>query len=159
MQPAKKTEPGVGFTVTFTRHLAAPRETVFRLWTDPAHLARWWGPAGFTNPVCEFEARAGGRIHIDMRAPDGTVYPMDGTVEEILPPERLVLRCTCCGDDSGVPGIESISTVTFESEPGGTRLVVESRVTKAEGFARDALAGMEQGWSESLDRLAELTDR
>jgi uncharacterized protein YndB with AHSA1/START domain len=159
MQPAKNEEPGVGYTVSFTRHLAAPRETVFELWTDPAHLARWWGPAGFTNPVCEFEARAGGRIHIDMRAPDGTVYPMDGRVEEIRPPERLVLRCTCCADDTGVPGIESLTTVTFESEPGGTHLVVESRVTKAEGFARDALAGMEQGWSESLERLAEALER
>ncbi len=153
MQPEKKTEPGVGYTVAFTRHLAAPRETVFSLWTDPKHLSQWWGPAGFTNPVCEFEARVGGRIHIDMQAPDGTVYPMDGVVEEILPPERLVLRCTCCADDSGIPGIESITTVTFKSEPGGTRLVVEARVTKAEGFARDALSGMEQGWSESLDRL------
>ncbi|MPZ09327.1 MAG: SRPBCC domain-containing protein [Kiloniellaceae bacterium] len=155
MQTATKTELGVGFTVTFTRHFSAPRDLVFKLWTDPAHLAKWWGPAGFTNPVCEFDARAGGHIYIDMRAPDGTVYPMEGTVEEILPPERLVLRCTCCGDDSGEPGIESITTVTFETEPGGTRLVVEARVTKAEAFAADALAGMEQGWSETLDRLAD----
>lgn len=153
-QSAQEAAPGVGTTVSFTRHLAAPRELVFKLWTDPAHLARWWGPAGFTNPVCQFEARRGGRIHIDMTAPDGTVYPMDGTVEEIRPPERLVLRCTCCADDSGVPGVESITTVTFEAAPGGTRLTVEARVTKAEGFAADALAGMEQGWSESLDRLA-----
>lgn len=158
MQPATKTKPGVGFSVSFTRHFAAPRDLVFRLWTEPEHLAKWWGPACFTNPVCEFDARPGGRIHIDMKAPDGTVYPMDGTVEEILPPERLVLRCTCCGDDSGVPGIESVTTVTFHDEAGGTRMELESRVTKAEDFAADALAGMEQGWSESLDRLAELAN-
>jgi uncharacterized protein YndB with AHSA1/START domain len=155
MQPAKKTELGVGYSVSFTRHLAAPRALVFKLWTDPKHLAKWWGPKGFTNPVCEFEARAGGRIYIDMKGPDGTVYPMDGTVSEIVPPERLVLICTCCGDDSGKPGIESVTTVTFHAEAGGTRMELEARVTKFESFARDALAGMEQGWSETLDRLAD----
>lgn len=155
MDAAIKTELGVGFTVTFTRRLAAPRELVFKLWTDPKHLAKWWGPNGFTNPVCEFDARPGGRIYIDMTGPDGTVYPMNGTVEEIVPPERLVLRCDCCGDAEGNPGVVSITTVTFHAEADGTRLVVEAEVVKAEDFARDALAGMEQGWSETLDRLAE----
>src|SRR3546814_3185289 len=155
MEAAPKLEPGVGFTVTFPRRLAAPRERVFELWTDPAHLAKWWGPNGFTNPVCEFEARPGGRIHIDMTAPDGTVYPMDGVVEETLPPERLVLRCTCCGDESGNPGLESVTTVTFHAEADGTRMELEARVTQMRDFAADALAGMEQGWSETLDRLAE----
>ena len=156
MEAAPKLDLGVGYTVAFTRRFAAPRELLFSLWTQPEHLAKWWGPAGFTNPVCEFEARRGGRIYIDMTAPDGTVYPMEGVVEEILPPERLVLRCTCCGDDSGVPGVESVTTVTFHAEPGGTRMELEARVTKFQDFARDALAGMEQGWSETLDRLAEL---
>jgi len=156
MEAAMKSEPGVGFGVTFTRRFSAPRDLVFKLWTDPRHLAKWWGPAGFTNPVCEFDARVGGRIHIDMTGPDGTVYPMHGTVEEILPPERLVLRCTCCGDESGKPGIESVTTVTFHADGKGTRLELEARITKFEDFARDALAGMEQGWSETLDRLAEL---
>lgn len=155
MKAAPKPELGVGYSVAFTRRFAVPRALLFRLWTEPAHLAKWWGPNGFTNPVCEFEARAGGRIHIDMTAPDGTAYPMEGVVEEILPPERLVLRCTCCADDSGVPGVESVTTVTFHEEPGGTRIELEARVTKAEAFARDALAGMEQGWSETLERLAE----
>jgi uncharacterized protein YndB with AHSA1/START domain len=156
MEAAMKSEPGVGFGVTFTRRFAAPRDLVFKLWTDPKHLAKWWGPAGFTNPVCEFDARVGGRIYIDMTGPDGTVYPMHGTVEEILPPERLVLRCTCCGDESGNPGLESVTTVTFHEEAGGSRMELEARVTKMKDFAADALAGMEQGWSETLDRLAEL---
>src|SRR3546814_7039449 len=82
---------------------------------------------------------------------------MEGVVEEILPPQRLVLRCTCCGDDSGEPGLESLTTVIFTDEPGGTRLDVESRVTQMRDFAADALAGMEQGWSETLDRSEEHT--
>ena len=157
METAAKIEPGVGFTAHFTRRFAAPRELVFKLWTDPEHLAKWWGPAGFTNPVCVFEARPGGRIHIDMTGPDGTVYPMDGEVREIVAPERLALFCVCCADDKGTPGVENVTTVTFYAERGGTRLEVVSQVTKVEDFARDALAGMEQGWNESLDRLAALT--
>lgn len=156
MEPARKPLPGVGDTVTFERRLAAPRDLVFKLWTDPVHLAQWWGPNGFTNPVCEFDARAGGRIYIEMTGPDGTAYPMHGTVEAIEPPSRLVFRATCCGDDEGNPGVESVTTVTFFAEVGGdTRLVVEARLTKVEDFARDAIAGMEQGWNETLDRLAD----
>src|SRR3546814_6869855 len=84
---------------------------------------------------------------------------MGGVGEEILPPQRRVLRCTCCGDDSGEPGLESLTTVIFTDEPGGTRLDVESRVTQMRDFAADALAGMEQGWSETLDRLAAVAER
>ena len=156
MDPAVKTELGVGFTLRFTRSLAAPRELVFRLWSDAEHLAKWWGPQGFTNPVCQFDPRPGGRIYIDMTGPDGTSYPMEGEVREIVAPERLVLLCICCVDDEGTAGVESVTTVTFHEEKGGTRIEVEARVTKIEDFARDALAGMEQGWNESLDRLAAL---
>src|SRR3546814_18122124 len=121
MEAAPKLEPGVGFTVTFTRRLAAPRELVFELWTDPAHLAKWWGPNGFTNPVYEFEARPGGRLHIDMTAPDGTVYPMDGVVEDTLPPERLGVRCPCRCDESDTPGVARVPTGTFPPGPQGPR--------------------------------------
>src|SRR3546814_48784 len=143
MEAAPKLEPGVGFTVTFTRRLAAPRELVFKLWTDPKHLAKWWGPNGFTNPVCEFDARPGGRITIDMTGPDGTVYPMNGTVEEIVPPEHLVLRCDCCGDDEGNAGVVSVTTVTFHAEADGTRLVVvrsEEHTSEFQSLMRTAYA-------------------
>lgn len=158
MDALAKTDLGVGYTLTFTREFDAPRELVFRVWTDPVHLARWWGPAGFTNPVCEFEARPGGRIHIEMTGPDGTPYPMDGEVREIVPPERLVLFCTCCGDDSGTPGVEVLNSVTFSEKDSRTIVEVEARVLKVDPQMIDAIAGMEQGWSESLERLAETVD-
>src|SRR3546814_15267323 len=84
---------------------------------------------------------------------------MGGVGEEILPPQRRVLRCTCCGDDSGEPGLESLTTVIFTDEPGGTRLAVESRVTQLRDFAADALAGVEQGWHETLHRLTHVAER
>ena len=58
--------------VSITRIIDAPRELVFRMWTDPAHMARWWGPHDFTNPVCELDVRVGGAIRIHMRGPNGT---------------------------------------------------------------------------------------
>jgi uncharacterized protein YndB with AHSA1/START domain len=60
------------------------------MWTDPHHVAQWWGPHGFTNPVCEMDVRPGGALRIVMRAPDGTDYPMTETFREIAAPERLV---------------------------------------------------------------------
>src|SRR5262249_57658906 len=64
--------------ITITRVFDAPRATVFRAWTDANQLAQWWGPKGFTNPVCEIEARVGEAIRIHMRSPDGSVYPDEG---------------------------------------------------------------------------------
>jgi uncharacterized protein YndB with AHSA1/START domain len=68
----------------------APPELVFQAWTQPAHLARWWGPKGFTNPVCEVDLRVGGAWRIVMRAPNGVEYPGGGIYREIVVPERLV---------------------------------------------------------------------
>ena len=70
--------------ITITRIFDAPRALVFKAWTDAAQLAQWWGPKGFTNPVCEIDARVGGAIRIHMRAPDGAIYPMGGEIREIV---------------------------------------------------------------------------
>ena len=67
-----------------TRTFNSPRELVWRAWTEADNLQQWWGPQHFTNPRCEIDLRPGGRIHIDMRAPDGTVYPMGGTVDGVV---------------------------------------------------------------------------
>jgi uncharacterized protein YndB with AHSA1/START domain len=137
-----------------TRIFDAPREVVFQAWTDPERLQRWWGPKGFTNPVCEVDVRPGGAILIHMRAPDGTVYPMTGVFHEIVKPERLVFTSGAL-DPKGEPLFEVLNTVTFAEENGKTKLTLHARVTMARGGAAQHLAGMEQGWSLSLDRLAE----
>ncbi len=77
-------------TITFTRVFAAPRELVYQAWTDPKHVAQWFGPRGFTVPHCELDVHVGGRWRIDMRAPDGTVYPNQGVYLEVDPPRRLM---------------------------------------------------------------------
>ncbi|MEO3430581.1 SRPBCC domain-containing protein [Pelagibius sp. CAU 1746] len=158
MDALSMTQLGVGYTLTLNRELDAPRELVFRAWTDPLHLARWWGPAGFTNPVCEFEARPGGRIHIDMTGPDGAVYPMGGEVLEVDPPARLVFFSTAFENAEGVPGLKVLNTVSFVDDGDRTIVQLEARVVKADPSVSGALSGMEQGWSQSLNRLAETVD-
>lgn len=89
--------------VTITRIFDAPPELVFKAWTDPTLVAQWWGPKGFTNAVCEFNVLPGGSIRIDMRGPDGVVYPMKGIFHEIVKPERIVLTTSAFEDKEGNP--------------------------------------------------------
>jgi uncharacterized protein YndB with AHSA1/START domain len=137
-----------------TRVFDAPRDLVFKAWTDPERLQRWWGPQGFTNPVCEVDVRRGGTIRIHMRAPDGAVYPMTGEFHEIVEPERLVFTSRAL-DGNGEALFEVLNTVTFAEEGGKTKLTLHARVSDVKGDAAQHLAGMEQGWSMSLDRLAD----
>lgn len=145
--------------VSFTRLLNAPRELVFKVWTDPVHLAKWWGPKGFTNPVCKADARTGGAIYIDMQAPDGVVHPMTGTFTEVVKPSKLVFTAQAHFDENNIPLIEVLITVTLTEEKGKTRIVVEAIVTKMIGAGAQSVAGMEQGWGESLDRLKALLEK
>jgi uncharacterized protein YndB with AHSA1/START domain len=135
-----------------TRVFNAPRELVFQAWTVPERLARWWGPKGFTNPVCEVDVRPGGAIRIHMRGPDGTVYPMTGVFHEIVEPEKLVFSSSAL-DQNGEPMFEILNTVTFAAEGNKTKLTVLASVSNPKPGAAQHLAGMEQGWSLSLDRL------
>lgn len=139
--------------VVLRRTFNAPRELVFRVWIESEHVAQWWGPGGFTNPRCEVDARVGGSIRIDMRGPDGTVYPMDGIFREIVPPERLVF-VTRPLDDKGNPLFEVLNTVTFADQNGKTELTLTASVLNATAQAAPFLRGMEMGWTQSLQRLA-----
>jgi uncharacterized protein YndB with AHSA1/START domain len=139
--------------LVLTRVFDAPRELVFKVWTDPKHLAKWWGPRGFTNPVCELDLRPGGAILIHMRGPDGTVYPMTGVYQDVVPPEGLVFTSGAL-DSSGNPMFEVLSTVTFAEEGGKTKQILRARVIKKTAQAAPYLAGLEQGWTQSLERLA-----
>jgi uncharacterized protein YndB with AHSA1/START domain len=149
-QPAQSTE----WDLVMTRVFDAPRELVFKVWTETKHLAQWWGPKGFTNPVCEMDVRTGGNIRIHMRAPDGVVYPMTGVFQEIVAPERLVFVSSAL-DDKGNPMFDVLSTVTFAEQRGMTTLTLQLRVIRTTAAAPQYLKGMEMGWTQSLDRLGE----
>ena len=138
--------------VTITRLLDAPRSLVFKAWTNPAMLAQWWGPQGFTAPVCEFDARLGGQFRIHMRAPDGAIYPMRGEIREFVPMERLAFT-NIAVDAADKPVIEGLTVVTFADEGGKTRLTVQTGGTAVVDYAVAYLQGMETGWTMSIDKL------
>jgi uncharacterized protein YndB with AHSA1/START domain len=152
MSAAVQTKPPAERELTITRVFDAPRALVFRAWTDAAHLAQWWGPKGFTNPVCEIEARVGGQLRIHMRAPDGTIYPMNGEIRELVPPERLVFTNIAL-DAAGRHLLEGVTTVTFVEEGGRTKMTLRTRATAVVDYAAAYLQGMEAGWTQSIDKL------
>src|SRR5579859_4235348 len=121
-RPVKKTPAK---ELIITRTFQAPREVVFKAWTDPKHLAQWWGPRGFTNPVCEWDARPGKKIHVVMRGPNGVDYPMGGEFREITAPERLVYTSGAM-DEKGIMLFELLHTATFVESDGKTKLTLHS---------------------------------
>jgi uncharacterized protein YndB with AHSA1/START domain len=140
--------------VCLTRRFAASPEVVFSAWIERRHLAEWWGPKGFTNPVCEVDARVGGAILIDMCSPEGVVHTMTGRFITIDRPHRLVF-VTAAIDDRGKPMFEVKNTVIFSELLGGTEISLVARVIKTTAAAPQYLSGMSQGWCQSLDRLSE----
>jgi uncharacterized protein YndB with AHSA1/START domain len=140
--------------LVLTRVFDAPRELVFKAWTDPKRVAQWWRPRGFTNPVCELDVRPGGAIRIHMRGPDGTVYPMTGVYQEVVEPERIVFTSAAL-DAEGNALFELLTTVTFAEQGGKTKQILRARVIKRTAQAAQYLKGMEAGWTQSLEYLAE----
>src|ERR1700752_5075895 len=98
--------------IVLSRLLNAPRELVFAVWTDPKHIAEWWGPNGFTNTIHEMEVKPGGVWLLTMHGPDGTDYPNKIVYEEIVKPEKLVYS-----HGSGMEGDPGFHvTITFEAQ-------------------------------------------
>lgn len=158
MKTNKAAEDYTGREFVIKRTYDAPRELVFRAWADPKHLVQWWGPKGFTNPVCEWDARPGRKIHVVMRAPNGTDYPMGGEFREVAAPERIVFSSGAL-DGKGRMMFEFLHTVTFVERGGRTELTVHSRVTMASADANRYIGGFEAGMTQSLERLADSLPR
>ena len=142
-------------TIVITRIFDAPRELVFKAWTDPKQMAQWWGPKGFTNPICQTDVRPGGAWHIVMRSPDGREYPCGGIYREVVEPERLVFT-NIATDKDGNPILDGFTTVTFAEYGGKTKLILETGAVALVAYAAAYLKGMEAGWTQSLERLEAL---
>jgi uncharacterized protein YndB with AHSA1/START domain len=131
---------------------------VFKLWTNPEYVEKWWGPKDFTNPVCKMNAIVGGAIRIVMLGPDGTQYPTHGFFKEIITPERLVFT-SIKEDDYGKAQLEVLNTVIFEEENGKTKMIMKAVVVKSTPEACGSVDGMNTGWNQSIDRLSEIIKR
>jgi uncharacterized protein YndB with AHSA1/START domain len=145
-------------TVTLTRVYDAPRDLVWRAWTDPKHMAQWFGPRGFTSSVPELDVRIGGNLRIVMHGPDGNDYPMKGVFREVVPPERLVFS-NIAVDNDGNHLLEGETTVILEAQDAKTKLTLRTYAKGLVPIGPQMLAGMEAGWSQSLDKLEELVAR
>jgi uncharacterized protein YndB with AHSA1/START domain len=153
--PAREAE------LVVSRVFDAPPELVWRAWTNPEHLKRWWGPRDFTAPVCKIDLKVGGRYHWCMRAPDGKDFWTTGVYREIVPLKRLVY-VDSFADAAGnavPPSVygftedwpaEQLVTVTFAPEGNGTRMTL--RHAGLPGGMHREMAGA--GWSQSFDKLA-----
>ncbi len=146
--------PTVPMEMELTRLFHASRTLVWQAWTEVDKLQQWWGPQHFTNPRCEIDLRVGGPIRIDMRAPDGIVFPMSGEYEQIVPLERLVFL-TSALDEQGEPLFTNRNTVVFREVDGSTEISIHTVVVSATPHAMQYLRGMRAGWSSSLDKLTD----
>jgi len=141
-------------SVTINRLMDAPVDLMWKVWTEPEHLKAWWGPRIFTAPVCEVDLRVGGRMHIIMRAENGAEHGADAVFEEIDPPNRLVWTMDAVSP-TGETLLKTRTTITLKDEGGKTRLVIVSEGYGVVPEAVQMLAGMEIGWNQSIDKLAE----
>jgi uncharacterized protein YndB with AHSA1/START domain len=133
--------------VVITRVFDAPRQLVFETWTDPAHVAKWWGPEGFHTPpeTVEIDLRVGGRYHLEMvQEATGAQYPLHYEIIELVVPELLVLK------HEPMPGMgihaPTITRIELHDDGGRTRMSLTDGPYTASGHA-------EQGWNASFGKL------
>ncbi|MDE2600482.1 MAG: SRPBCC domain-containing protein [Rhodocyclaceae bacterium] len=143
--------------IVISRVFDAPRELVFKAWTDPRHVMAWWGPHGFENTECALDLRVGGSFFLSMTGPDGKDYPCRGTYEEIVAPARI--RFSGIAEDghacgAGLPPYAMVTVDFAEEENGKTRLTINTRMPNPAAKTAAAQGGYVVGWTESLDRLA-----
>ena len=148
--------------IVMTRVFDAPRHLVFDAWTKPELLARWFGPRGWTVPVCEIDLRPGGAFRYVLRGPDGSEVVMRGVYREVVPPERLVTTEGFDGfsEVGWRPEDETVTTMVLTEQDGKTTWTATVLYPSKE--VRDAALQLSEAWrglGESLDRLAELLQR
>ena len=155
------TSSGSSPDLVITRIIKAPRELVWRAWTDPEHYKKWWGPRGFDCPAAKLDVRVGGKFHVAMRGPDGVLVWITGEYLVVDPPRRLVYTDGFADEAGqpvpashyGMPFYVPVSRVTIDLEAmkGGTKLTLTHSGLPAGEHADGAVAG----WNESIDKLVE----
>lgn len=147
--------------LTITRIFDAPRELVWKAWTDPKHFIQWWGPKNFTTPTCKIDLHVGGKLFYCMRSPEGQDIWGIGVYKEINPPEKIVFSDSFADAEGNIVSaqyygmspdvpLEMMITVMFENIGEKTKMILKHAcLPKVE----IDMAGT--GWSESLDKLEE----
>ena len=143
----------------------APRDKVWKAWTEAERLKHWWGPKGFKVHTCKVDLRPGGSFHYGMTAPGGGEVWGRFTYREIVPPEKLVFITSFSDPQGGVrrhPGtenwpLEMLSTVTFDADGQRTKVTVRWAPHNASELERktfdDGMPSMQQGWTGTFEQL------
>jgi uncharacterized protein YndB with AHSA1/START domain len=139
--------------IQLQRTFPAPREKVFRAWTEPEILKKWWGPKGVSTPVVEIDLRVGGKYRFGMQLPDEEIFYVSGVYREVQPPEKLVFtwRWERADMDFG----ESQVTIEFHEHGKGTEVTLSHENIPHAG-ARES---HRQGWAEFFEKFAEIIAR
>ena len=153
------TESASDRDLVLTRIIDAPREKLFRAWTDPVLLKQWFAPLPYTTPVAELDVRPGGANLVVMRDPSGNDLPNRGVYLEVVENERLVF--TDAYTEAWQPSPKPFMTVilTFEDEGGRTRYTARVRHWTAADRETHEKMGFHEGWGQCTDQLAALVAR
>jgi uncharacterized protein YndB with AHSA1/START domain len=151
--PAAKRE------LVLTRLIDAPREKLFRCWTEPKLLKQWFAPLPYTITHAELDVRSGGSNYIVMRSPEGQDMPLRGVYLEVVPNERVVFTdaYTRPWEPSDKPFFTGI--ITFEDEGGKTRYTARALHWTAEDCEAHEKMGFHEGWGQCADQLAALAKK
>jgi Uncharacterized conserved protein len=145
-------------TIALTRIFDAPREIVWKAWTDPDGISNWWGPNGFTTTTRSMDLRPGGKWEHTMHGPDGVDYPNFTEYIEVDPPKRLVYRNS--GGEGELTEVNFISTVEFRDVDGKTELGVRMEMASAAMFELVVQKyGAVEGLENTFSRLGEYLGR
>ena len=153
--PASVTSPPT-FDLVITRLVDAPREKLYRAWTDPALLKQWFAPKPYTTTEAELDVRPGGASRIVMRSPDGQDMPMHGVYLEVVPNEKLVFTDAYLRAWEPSPKPFMTVSLTREDEDGQTRYTARARHWTAEDRDAHEKMGFHEGWGQCLDQLTAL---
>lgn len=142
------------------REFDAPRDLVWKMWTEAAHIEKWWGPRGFDTRVTSIDMRVGGKWEYVMIGPDGKEYPVKGVFSEITPPEKIVTT-----DEFGekydelMPGVDLpkglVATTLFDDLGSRTRLTLTVSHASVEDRKKHEEMGVVAGWNSSFDKMDE----
>lgn len=138
--------------IVITRVFAAPRAMVWGALAGPWQVGQWWGPKGFTTTMQEMDLRPSGKWRLVMHGPDGTNYPNEMTVTDVVPLQRIGLEVT--GGREGAPRLHFHQTMTFNDEAGGTRFTIRITFATAEERGRNVRDyGSIEGGKQMMERL------
>ncbi len=142
--------------ITITRILNAPRNVVYNAWVNPVELAKWWGPRGFTTGLTETDPQAGGKLTIEMLG-QGYKNMVTGVFLEVIPQQKIIYTTSAFADTQGVDTLKGYNEIKFEDYgKGKTKLTIYASIVKAPAELQAAMDGMNEGWSQSIDKLSEV---